>query len=63
MDCRYNLKIAKAVEFFWRTKKKQGNVLAGKQLDSFLDLLKDIAMDAGIHEECIYLKNNKDCAG
>ena len=35
MDCRYNLKIAKAV-----------------------DLLKDIAMDAGIPEECIYLKNN-----
>lgn len=32
MDCKYNLKIAKAVELFWRTKKKQGNVLAGKQV-------------------------------
>ena len=37
---------------------KQGNVLAGKQLDSFLDMLANVAVDAGVPRECIYLKNN-----
>lgn len=34
MKQKYNKQIANAVKYFWETKKKQGNVLAGKQLDS-----------------------------
>lgn len=58
MDATYNKLIANAVKSFWLTKKKQGNVLAGKQLDAFLELLKRVAMDAGVPSDCIYLKNN-----
>ena len=58
MKQKYNKQIANAVKSFWETKKKQGNVLAGKQLDSFLDMLANVAVDAGVPRECIYLKNN-----
>ena len=33
-------------------------MLAGKQLDAFLKLLTQVAVDAGVPEACIYLKNN-----
>lgn len=58
MDSKYLKYIADAVESFWITKKKQGNVLAGKQLDAFLDFLTKVAMDAGVPEDCIFLNNN-----
>ena len=58
MKQKYNKQIANAVKSFWETKKKQGNVLAGKQLDSFPDMLANVAVDAGVPRECIYLKNN-----
>lgn len=58
MDNKYNKQIAAAIKFFWDTKKIQGNVLAGKQLDAFLTLLTQVAVDAGVPEACIYLKNN-----
>ena len=48
MKQKYNKQIANAVKSFWETKKKQGNVLAGKQLDSFLDMLANVAVDAGV---------------
>ena len=54
----YNKRISSAIKSFWDTKKKQGNVLAGKQLDAFLDLLTHVAVDAGVPSECIFLKNN-----
>lgn len=54
----YDNRIVKAVKSFWDTKKKQGSVLAGKQLDAFLDLLTRVAVDAGVPRDCIYLKNN-----
>ena len=54
----YENKISKAVKSFWTTKEKQGNVLAGKQLDAFLELLTRVAIDAGVPKECVYLKNN-----
>lgn len=54
----YNKNISSAIKFFWETKKKQGGVLAGKQLDGFLKLLTLVAIDAGVPKECIYLKNN-----
>ena len=47
MDEKYNKQIADSIKFFWDTKKKQGNVLAGKQLDAFLALLTQVAVDAG----------------
>lgn len=54
----YDKEIYSAVKSFWDTKKKQGNVLAGKQLDAFLELLTHVAVDAGVPKECVYLKNN-----
>lgn len=54
----YDKRISTAIKSFWNTKKRQGNVLAGKQLDAFLDLLTCVAVDAGVPRECIYLKNN-----
>ena len=50
--------ILHAINSFWQTRKKQGSVLAGKQLDAFLLLLKKKAEEAGVPSECIYLKNN-----
>ena len=56
--------IKAAVESFWETKKKQlavsgdssnrGAVVGGKQLDAFAELLKTIAIENGIPEDCIY---------
>jgi len=58
MEKKYIKLIANAIKSFWLTKKKQGNVLAGKQLDAFLTLLTKVAIDAGVPAECIYVKNN-----
>lgn len=56
--------IKAAIKSFWETKKKQltasgdssnrGAVVGGKQLDAFAELLKSIAIENGIPEECIY---------
>lgn len=56
--------IKAAVESFCETKKKQlavsgdssnrGAVVGGKQLDAFAELLKTIAIENGIPEDCIY---------
>ena len=56
--------IKAAIKSFWETKKKQltasgdssnrGAVVGGKQLDAFAELLKTIAINSGIPEECIY---------
>lgn len=58
-------RINEAVSAFWETKQKQlsssgdnsnrGAVTAGKQLDGFIALLKDIAIQQGVPEECIYV--------
>lgn len=58
MEQKYTQQIATAIKAFWKTKKKQGNVLAGKQLDAFLTLLTKVAINAGVPSDCIYLKNN-----
>lgn len=58
MEQKYTQQIATAIKAFWNTKKKQGNVLAGKQLDAFLPLLTKVAINAGVPSDCIYLKNN-----
>lgn len=59
---------AKAIEYFWRTKNSQlkrssdssnrGAVVGGKQLDGFLELLKDACLSVGVPLECIFDKNN-----
>lgn len=53
-----------AIKSFWETKQKQltasgdssnrGAVVGGKQLDAFADLLKELAIEQGVPEECIY---------
>lgn len=58
MEQKYTQQIATAIKAFWNTKKKQGNVLAGKQLYAFLTLLTKVAINAGVPSDCIYLKNN-----
>ena len=58
MEQKYTQQMATAIKAFWKTKKKQGNVLAGKQLDAFLTLLTKVAINAGVPSDCIYLKNN-----
>ena len=56
--------IKAAIKSFWETKQKQltasgdssnrGAVVGGKQLDAFADLLKELAIEQGAPEECIY---------
>ena len=60
----HRLLIKSAIKSFWETKKKQltasgdssnrGAVVGGKQLDAFAELLKTIAVEQGVPEECIY---------
>lgn len=67
MNC-YDKGINQAVKFFWETKRTQrslstdksnrGAVTAGKQMDGFIELLRRVAIDAGITESCIYTKQN-----
>ena len=64
----YKEQIAGAVASFWQTKQDQlkasgdttnrGAVVGGKQLDAFASLIKDIAIEYGVPEECIYISNN-----
>lgn len=59
---------AKAIECFWRTKNNQlkrssdssnrGAVVGGKQLDGFLNLLKDACLSVGVPSECVFDNNN-----
>lgn len=68
MKSEYQSLLSDAVRSFWRTKQTQidasidksnrGAVLGGKQLDGFLRLLKFIAMDLGVPESCIHMKDN-----
>ena len=64
----YKLKISKAVRFFWNTKKRQlkdsgdssnrGAVVGGKQMDGFIDLLKQVALDAGVPSSAVITDKN-----
>ena len=59
MSNSYHKLIDEAIQSFWTTKTKQGNVLAGKQLDKFLTLLTTVAIETGVPRDCIFLKNNQ----
>ncbi|MBD5252770.1 MAG: restriction endonuclease [Barnesiella sp.] len=60
--------VARAITLFWETKDRQlkysvdtsnrGAVVAGKQLDGFIDLLRHIGRSAGIPDECMFDRNN-----
>lgn len=60
--------IEKAIAYFWDTKAKQlvnsgdssnrGSVVGGKQMDGFVELLRDVAIHAGIPEKYIITDNN-----
>ncbi len=60
--------LVRAIDTFWSTKKKQliasgdtsnrGAVLGGKQMDGFIQLLKEVAIEMGIPSECIITNNN-----
>lgn len=64
----YSKKIANAINFFWNKKQKQlsasgdssnrGAVVGGKQLDGFIELLKQVASDAGIPSQFIITDKN-----
>jgi hypothetical protein len=70
---KYKPLIKSAVELFWNTRNNQTNkqsksnaldtgnrsaVTGGKQLDGFLDLLCQVAIDVGIPKECLFVKGN-----
>lgn len=65
---KYYKQIAGAVRFFWKTKESQqsastdksnrGAVVGGKQMDAFVELIKNVAIEAGVPDSCIYTKNN-----
>lgn len=67
----YQSLIANAFSEFWDVRDNQlksiktnsdtgnrGAVTGGKQLDGFLALLRQVSLDMGVPEECIYLKAN-----
>lgn len=71
---KYNELIKSAIKHFWDTRNKQkaeqgdrevkdtGNrssVTGGKQLDGFINLLYQVAVDIGIPTNCIYIKGNQ----
>lgn len=64
----YSHLVDKAVKSFWATKKRQlsesgdstnrGAVVGGKQMNLFLALLRQVAIDAGIPTDCIITDHN-----
>ena len=64
----YTKLIDKAICSFWNTKKKQlrasgdstnrGAVVGGKQMDEFINLLRQVAIDAGVDRNCIITDKN-----
>lgn len=64
MDSDYGKQISSAIRFFWKARRAQkrsnsteknnrGAVLGGRQMDGFAKLVQDVAMRAGVPEECI----------
>lgn len=59
----YTSLVSKAVRYFWRTKSRQlhdsgdssnrGAVVGGKQMDGFIELLKEVAIDTGVPADSI----------
>lgn len=71
-------RIAEAVEFFWATRNGQitrqnqagthdqgnrGAVTGGKQLDGFVELIKDVLILNGVPERCIFIDTDLELPG
>lgn len=64
----YTSLVSKAVRYFWRTKSRQlhdsgdssnrGAVVGGKQMDGFIELLKEVAIDTGVPVDYIVTDKN-----
>ena len=66
----YEPLLGKAIDHFWETrhnqqkggsKDDQGNrsaVTGGKQLDGFINLIRQISVELGVPDDCIYTKGN-----
>lgn len=70
----YEERLADAVAFFWDTRRGQfsrgvhdqgnrGAVTGGKQLDGFVDLIKDVLLINGVPEECIFIDSDLELPG
>ncbi len=72
-------RLSEAIQFFWKTRQRQsdrqGNrtgtrdsgsrsaVTGGKQLDGFVELLRDFLWDAGLDRACIYTSKKVELPG
>ena len=73
MDFKYQKELEESIKYFWMTRNQQiekqisnrtqdqgnrGAVTGGKQLDGFINLLRKVAVDNGVPENCIFIKGN-----
>lgn len=78
IDEKLEKRVASAIEFFWNTRSGQinrqndtgihdqgnrGAVTGGKQLDGFVDLIKDILIENGVPERFIFSNSNVELPG
>lgn len=72
-------RLSKAIQFFWKTRQAQSErqgartgardaggrtaVTGGKQLDGFVELLRDFLEDAGLDRPCIYTSRKVELPG
>jgi hypothetical protein len=76
---RWQDRVSEAIRFFWKTRQKQSDrqgarsgmrasgsrtaVTGGKQLDAFVDLLRDFLEEAGLDRPCIYTSRKVELPG
>jgi len=69
-----DIKIAEAINFFWKIRSQQlvhsdldhgnrGAVTGGKQLDGFINLLKELLLFNEVPESCIYTRSHLELPG
>ncbi len=74
----FNDRICQAIQFFWSTRTGQisrqaasgihdqgnrGAVTGGKQLDGFVDLIRDVLIINGVPEDCIFTNSDVELPG
>ncbi len=76
---KWQKRLVEAIRFFWKTRQSQSErqghrtgardsgsrtaVTAGKQLDGFVELLRDFLEDAGLDRPCIYTSRKVELPG
>lgn len=79
LEPRWQERLAEAVKYFWRTRQSQSDrqgvrsgtrdsgsrtaVTGGKQLDGFVDLLREFLAEAGLDRTCIYTSRKVELPG